>query len=67
MEPGTIVTGKMVSSLRRLGFKKVFDTDFAADVTIVEEAHEFIDRLQNGGRLPILTSCCPSWVKFIEH
>jgi NADH-quinone oxidoreductase subunit G len=67
MEPGTIVTGKMVSALRRLGFKKVFDTDFAADVTIVEEAHEFIDRLQNGGRLPILTSCCPSWVKFIEH
>jgi NADH-quinone oxidoreductase subunit G len=67
MEPGTIVTGKMVSSLRRLGFDKVFDTDFAADVTIVEEAHEFIDRLKNGGRLPILTSCCPSWVKFIEH
>jgi len=67
MEPGTIVTGKMVAALRRLGFKNVFDTDFAADVTIVEEAHEFIDRLQNGGRLPILTSCCPSWVKFIEH
>lgn len=67
MEPGTIVTGKMVAALRRLGFKKVFDTDFAADVTIVEEAKEFIDRLENGGRLPILTSCCPSWVKFIEH
>ena len=67
MPAGTIVTGKMVSALKRLGFKKVFDTDFAADVTIVEEAHEFIDRLQNGGRLPILTSCCPSWVKFIEH
>jgi NADH-quinone oxidoreductase subunit G len=67
LEPGTIVTGKMVAALRRLGFDKVFDTDFAADVTIVEEAHEFIDRLQNGGRLPILTSCCPSWVKFIEH
>ncbi|OAA87020.1 NADP-reducing hydrogenase subunit HndC [Clostridium coskatii] len=67
MEPGTIVTGKMVSALRRLGFDKVCDTDFAADVTILEEAHEFIDRLQNGGRLPILTSCCPSWVKFIEH
>lgn len=67
IEPGTIVTGKMVAALRRLGFRKVFDTDFAADVTIVEEAHEFIDRLQNGGRLPILTSCCPSWVKFIEH
>ncbi|MCX7884212.1 MAG: NADH-dependent [FeFe] hydrogenase, group A6 [Caloramator sp.] len=67
MEAGSIVTGKMVAALRRLGFKKVFDTDFAADVTILEEAHEFIDRLQNGGRLPILTSCCPSWVKFIEH
>jgi len=67
IEPGTIVTGKMVAALRRLGFDKVFDTNFAADVTIVEEAHEFIDRLQNGGRLPILTSCCPSWVKFIEH
>lgn len=67
MEPGTIVTGKMVAALRRLGFRKVFDTNFAADVTIVEEAHEFMDRLENGGRLPILTSCCPSWVKFIEH
>ncbi|MBM7868696.1 NADH-quinone oxidoreductase subunit G [Clostridium pascui] len=67
MDPGTIVTGKMVAALRRLGFRKVFDTNFAADVTIVEEAHEFMDRLQNGGRLPILTSCCPSWVKFIEH
>lgn len=67
MEPGTIVTGKMVAALRRLGFRKVFDTDFAADVTILEEAHEFMDRLENGGPLPILTSCCPSWVKFIEH
>lgn len=67
MEPGTSVTGKMVAALRRLGFKKIFDTDFTADITIVEEAHEFIDRLMNGGKLPILTSCCPSWVKFIEH
>jgi NADH-quinone oxidoreductase subunit G len=67
MEAGTPVTGKMVAALRRLGFKKVFDTDFTADLTIVEEAHEFIDRLNNGGKLPILTSCCPSWVKFIEH
>lgn len=67
MDPGTIVTGKMVAALRRIGFRKIFDTDFAADVTILEEAHEFIDRLKNGGRLPILTSCCPSWVKFIEH
>ena len=66
-EPGTIVTGKMVAALRQLGFDKVFDTDFAADLTIIEEASEFIHRLQHGGRLPILTSCCPAWVKFFEH
>jgi NADH-quinone oxidoreductase subunit G len=60
-------TGKMVAALRRLGFDKVFDTNFGADVTIMEEAHEFIERLEKGGRLPILTSCCPSWVKFVEH
>ncbi len=64
---GVDCTGKMVSALRRLGFDMVFDTNFGADVTIVEEAHEFIQRIKNGGRLPILTSCCPSWVKFIEH
>lgn len=67
MEPGTIVTGKMAAALRMLGFAKVFDTDFAADLTIIEEASEFIHRLQHGGRLPILTSCCPAWVKFFEH
>lgn len=67
MPVGSRVTGKMVSALRQLGFKKVFDTDFAADLTIMEEAHELIDRIQNGGTLPILTSCCPAWVKFIEH
>lgn len=67
MEPGTIVTGQMVSALRALGFNKVFDTDFAADLTIMEEATEFIHRLEHGGRLPILTSCCPGWVKFFEH
>lgn len=66
-EPGTAVTGKMVASLRRLGFKKVFDTDFAADLTIMEEATEFVDRVKNGGKMPILTSCCPSWVNFIEQ
>ncbi len=66
-EPGTVVTGKMVAALRKLGFDKVFDTDFAADLTIMEEATEFIHRLQHGGRLPILTSCCPGWVKFFEH
>lgn len=67
MEPGTIVTGKMATALRNLGFDKVFDTDFAADLTIIEEASEFIHRLQHGGKLPILTSCCPAWVKFFEH
>lgn len=67
LEPGTPVTGKMVSALRRLGFKKVFDTDFAADLTIMEEAKEFVDRFEKGGKLPILTSCCPSWVNFIEQ
>lgn len=67
MEPGSVVTGKMVTALRNLGFDYVFDTDFAADLTTMEEAAELVHRLQNGGRLPILTSCCPSWVKFIEH
>jgi NADH-quinone oxidoreductase subunit G len=64
---GTQVTGKMAAALRRLGFDKVLDTDFAADLTIMEEASEFLHRVQHGGRLPILTSCCPAWVKFFEH
>jgi NADH-quinone oxidoreductase subunit G len=67
MEPGTSVTGKMAAALRRLGFDRVMDTNFAADLTIMEEASELIHRLQHGGKLPILTSCCPAWVKFIEH
>ncbi|MBK5241647.1 NADH-dependent [FeFe] hydrogenase, group A6 [Clostridium sp.] len=67
IEQGTSVTGKMVSALKALGFTKVFDTDFAADLTIMEEASEFVHRLQHGGRLPILTSCCPAWVNFFEH
>ncbi|NTW71463.1 MAG: 4Fe-4S binding protein [Eubacteriaceae bacterium] len=67
MEPGTQVTGKMATALREIGFDKVFDTDFAADLTIIEEASEFVHRLQHGGKLPILTSCCPGWVKFFEH
>jgi NADH-quinone oxidoreductase subunit G len=65
--PGTRVTGRMAAALRKLGFDKVMDTDFAADLTIMEEASELVHRLQHGGRLPILTSCCPAWVKFIEH
>ncbi|HBV86831.1 MAG TPA: NADH:ubiquinone oxidoreductase [Desulfosporosinus sp.] len=67
LEPGTIVTGKMVAALRRLGFDRVFDTEFGADVTIIEEATELIHRIEHGRRLPILTSCCPAWVKFFEH
>jgi NADH-quinone oxidoreductase subunit G len=66
MKPGTRVTGKMVSALRRLGFDYVMDTNFAADLTIMEEAAELIHRMKNGGRLPILTSCCPAWINFIE-
>lgn len=64
---GTNVEGKMVSALRLLGFDKVFDTDFAADLTIMEEAHEFLDRVQNGGVLPLITSCSPGWIKYCEH
>lgn len=72
-EPGTLVTGKMVSALRELGFDYIFDTDFAADLTIMEEASEFLDRLtrfldgDTSAKLPIMTSCCPAWVKFFEH
>ncbi len=67
MPIGTNVKGKMVAALRRLGFDKVYDTDVGADLTILEEAHEFIDRVKNGGKLPIITSCSPGWVKFCEH
>ncbi len=64
---GTNGEGKMVASLRRLGFDKVFDTNFGADLTIIEEGTEFIDRVKNGGVLPMITSCSPGWVKFCEH
>lgn len=73
MEPGQSFTGKMAASLRLLGFDHVFDTDFAADLTIMEEGSEFLDRLQKfldgdkNVKLPIMTSCCPGWVKFFEH
>ena len=63
---GTGVEGKMVSALRRLGFNKVFDTNVAADLTIMEEGTEFINRVQNGGALPLITSCSPGWIKFCE-
>ncbi|MCR4419291.1 MAG: NADH-dependent [FeFe] hydrogenase, group A6 [Clostridia bacterium] len=67
LSPGAISTGKMVAALRRLGFDRVFDTDFAADLTIMEEGSEFIERFKKGERLPLLTSCSPGWIKFIEH
>ena len=66
-EPGKIATKQMVTGLRLLGFDKVFDTNFAADLTIMEEANEFIERFKNNGKLPLLTSCSPGWVKFLEH
>lgn len=64
---GTDVEGKMAAALRRIGFDKVFDTDFGADLTIMEEANEFLDRVKNGGVLPMITSCSPGWVKYCEH
>ncbi len=64
---GTDGEGKMVAALRRLGFANVFDTDFGADLTIMEEANEFLSRFKNGGKLPMITSCSPGWVKFCEH
>ena len=67
MPPGTISTGKIVSALRRLGFDSVFDTNFGADLTVVEEAHELVERIEQGKTLPMLTSCCPAWVNFIEQ
>ena len=64
---GTNTEGKMVSALRRIGFDSVFDTSFGADTTIMEESAEFLSRMDKGGKLPLFTSCCPSWVKFCEH
>ncbi len=73
LEPGTLVTGKMVTALRRLGFAKVFDTNFTADLTIIEEGHEFLTRLKQvlvekkqGVKLPMFTSCSPGWINFME-
>ncbi len=67
MPIGTDVTGKLFAALRRLGFDKVFDTNFGADLTIMEEANELIDRVKNGGVLPMITSCSPGWIKYCEH
>ncbi|WP_342353236.1 NADH-dependent [FeFe] hydrogenase, group A6, partial [Sporomusa sphaeroides] len=66
LAPGSITTGKMVAALRRLGFDKVFDTDFAADVTIMEEGSELLERMSQGGTLPLITSCSPGWINFVE-
>jgi len=66
MPIGTRVTGKMIAALRRIGFERVYDTDFGADLTIMEEGTELIGRLQNGGTLPMITSCSPGWIRYIE-
>lgn len=67
LEPGTVVTGKLVTALRMLGFDRVFSTEFSADLTIMEEGQEFISRIQGGKNLPHITSCCPGWIKYAEH
>lgn len=67
LEPGTVVTGKLVAALRKLGFDRVFSTEFTADLTIMEEGHEFLERLQENKNLPQITSCCPGWIKYAEH
>ena len=67
MPVGTLVTGKMVAALKRLGFAGVYDTNVTADLTIMEEATELLERVNNGGKLPLITSCSPGWVKFCEH
>lgn len=67
MEPGNIVTGKLVAALKSLGIDEVFDTDFTADLTIIEEGNELLHRIKNSGRLPMLTSCSPGWINFIEQ
>ena len=67
MAPGSLVTGKMAAALRKLGFDKVFDTQFGADLTIVEEANELVERIKSKDVLPMITSCSPGWIKYIEH
>ncbi len=67
LDPGSLVTGKMVAALRRLGFAKIFDTDFSADLTIMEEGNELLQRINGNGQLPMITSCSPGWIKYIEH
>ena len=64
---GTDTEGKMVAATKKLGFDGVYDLNFAADLTIMEEATELVERLKNGGKLPMITSCSPGWIKFCEH
>ena len=65
-KPGTVSTGRMVSALKIIGFDQVFDSDFSADLTIMEEGHELVERIANGGTFPMFTSCCPAWIKYLE-
>ncbi|MGB8261066.1 MAG: NADH-dependent [FeFe] hydrogenase, group A6 [Terracidiphilus sp.] len=67
LKPGEITTGRMVAALKQLGFDQIYDTSFAADLTVIEEANEFLDRKKEDGRLPMFTSCCPGWVKYAEQ
>ncbi len=67
LQPGANVTGKVAAALRRMGFRQVFDTDFAADLTIMEEGTELVNKIRKGEKLPMFTSCCPAWVKYAEH
>ena len=66
LPPGSLTPGKLAAALRRLGFDAVYDTTFAADVVVMEESAELLDRLERGGRLPLFTSCCPGWVRYLE-
>lgn len=67
LNPGEVSTGKIVAALKKLGFDEVYDTAFAADMTVIEESKEFVEKLTTGGKLPLFTSCCPAWVKFAEN
>ena len=64
---GENAMGKTVAALHAMGFDEVFDTSYSADLTVMEESAEFLDRVRNGGKLPLLTSCCPAWVKFVDN
>ena len=67
LKPGTIVLGKLVSALKQLGFNKVFDTNLGADIMVTEESSELLERIKNNGPFPMITTCCPAWIRFMEH